>query len=131
MGTLKNDFDFLEFLKKKDQTLMALVENLHLKKKSPKLFCFVVPEKFSYLKNKITDPSCHELLENQLTEFLNSKEKVKIEFLCGEINELNLREEKEIIEKEQLLKQAYENPFVNEVKKLFKGEIKSVTKSSK
>lgn len=124
-------FDFLEFLKKKDQTLMALVENLYLKEKSPKHFCFAVPKKFSYLKNKITDSSCHELLENQLTEFLKSKEKVKIEFLCVEMKELNLREEKEIMEKDRLLKQAQENPFVNEVKRLFKGEIKSVTKSSK
>lgn len=124
-------FDFLEFLRKKDQALTALVENLCLKKKSFNHFYFAVPESFSYLKNKITEPSLHEFLEKQLTEFLNSKERVKIEVLNNESESLNLREEKKIMEKHKLLNQAKKNPFVNEVKDLFEGEIKSVIKNPK
>ena len=121
--------DFLEFLRKKDKTLTALVENLCLKKKSLNHFYFSVPEKFSYLRNKITEPSFHELLEKQLTEFLKSKERVKIEFLNSQSAEPNLKEEKKIKEKEQLFHQVKNNTFVNEVKDLFEGEIKSVIRN--
>ena len=124
-------FDFLEFVQKRDPTLSSLLELLCLKEKSSKHFYFVVPKNFSYLKNKITEPSFHKLLEKLLTEFLNSKEKVNIEFLDNKAEALNLREEKEIREKDQLFIQAQKNPFVKEVKDLFEGEIKSVTKSSK
>ena len=126
----KQRFEFLDFLKTKDKTLTALVENLSLKEKSPNHFYFILPENFSYLKNKITSPECHKVLEEQLTSFLNSNERVKIEFLYNKINKPNLREEKIIIEENNLLKQAQTNPFVNEVKNLFSAEIKSVKKSS-
>ena len=124
-------FDFLEFLRKKDPNLTALVENLSLKKKTDRHFCFSAPKKFSYLKKKMADPALHNFLEKQLTEFLKSKEKVKIEFLDGLSDELNLREEKKQIEEGQLMGQAQKNPFVQEVKDLFQGEIKSVTKIPK
>ena len=124
-------FDFIEFLRKKDQTLTALVENLTLKRKSKNHFYFTVPETFSYLKNKVTEPDFHRILENQLREFLNSKEKVTIEILDGQIKGLNLREEKKIIEKDKFLSQIQKNPFVNEVKDLFNGEIKSIIKDPK
>ena len=124
-------FDFLAFLKRRDPALASLVEHLCLKKKSPKHFYFIAPKNFSYLKNKITEPSFHKLLEKQLTEFLNSKEQVKIEFSAGKADGINLREEKEIMEKNQLFTQIQKNPFVKEVKDLFEGEIKSVIKSSK
>ena len=109
---------------------MALVENLQLKKKNSQHFYFTVPENFSYLKNKISEPSCHELLENELTKFLESEKKVKIEFLYSETNQVCLREEKKTREKEGLLKKAESNSFVNEVKDLFGGKIKTIAKSS-
>ena len=124
-------FDFIEFLRKKDQTLTALVENLTLKRKSKNHFYFTVPEAFSYLKNKVTEPDFHRILENQLREFLNSKEKVTIEILDGQIKGLSLREERKIMEEGKFLSQIQKNPFVNEVKDLFNGEIKSVIKDSK
>ena len=124
-------FDFIEFLRKKDQTLTALVENLTLKRKSKNHFYFSVPETFSYLKNKVTEPGFQKILEDQLREFLNSREKVKIEILDGKNKDLSLREERKIIEEDKFLSQVQENSFVNEVKDLFDGEIKSVTKDSK
>ena len=122
-------FDFIEFLKEKDQTLTALVENLSLRKKSARHFCFVVPESFSYLKNKLAEPSFQKLLEEQLAEFLNSEEKIRVEILDSKIKELSLREEKRVREEDQLLKQIEADSFVNEVKNLFEGEIRSVKKT--
>ena len=122
-------FDFLKFLKEKDQNLSALAEFMSIKKKSPRFFYFAMPEKFSYLKNKITNPSVHRLLEDYLTEFLNSKERVEIEFLNNN-NSASLKEEKKAIEKDQLLTKVQEDSFVNKLKDIFGGEIKSVTKKT-
>ena len=121
-------FDFLDFLRKKDQNLTALVENLYLKQKSQRDFCFTVPKNFFYLHNKITAPSCHKALEAYLTEFLNLKDSVKIEVLCNKIDGPNLREEKKMREENKFFKEAQKNPFVKEIKDVFQAEIKSVIK---
>ena len=121
-------FDFLEHLRKKEPTLTALLENLCFKKKSYNHFCLIVPEKFFYLKNKITEPSFQKILERELSQFLNSKEKIKIEVLNSQKPDINLRQEKEKIEKDKLINHANQNSFVKEIKDLFDAEIKSVTK---
>ena len=121
-------FDFLNFLRKKDQTLSALVEMLSLKRKAQNHFCFTVPEKFSYLQNKIKKPSYQKVLENYLIEFLGLKDSIKLEFLYSKIEGLNLREEKKIKEQEKLVHQAKTNSFVKEVKDIFQAKIKSVEK---
>ena len=122
-------FDFLEQLRKKEPTLVALLENLGFKKKSSKHFCLIVPEKFFYLKNKITEPSFQKILERELSQFLNSTEKIKIEVLSQNNPTINLKQEKQKIEKDKLISHVNQNAFVDEIKTLFEGEIKSVTKS--
>ncbi len=124
-------FEFIEFLRKKDPALTAHVENLTLKRKSGRHFYFTAPEKFSYLKNKVMEPSFRKLLEEYLTEFLNSGEKAEVEIVNGQAQGPSLREEKKIREEDETRSQIQKNPFVNDVKEIFNGEIQSVVKDSK
>ena len=48
----EKSLDFLDYLKGKDQSLSALIENLSLKQKDSSRFYFIVPASFSYLKKK-------------------------------------------------------------------------------
>ncbi|MCZ0932121.1 MAG: DNA polymerase III subunit gamma/tau, partial [Oligoflexia bacterium] len=123
-------FEFLEHLRKRDRSLAGLIENLSFKKKSPTLFCLFVPESFSYLKKKVEEKSFRKLLEQELSFFLKTKEKLKIDFFNKE-SLISLREEERSLEKNKLLRQARDNPFVNQVTDLFDGKIKSVKKIDK
>ena len=120
--------DFLDYLKEKDQTLTALVEQLSLSQKSQTSFCFTVPENFSYLHNKITEPSQHKVLEAHLKDFLKIEKDIKIEILCNKIQGLNLKREKQKKEKDALFKKAEEISFLKDVRSVFQAEIKSVIK---
>lgn len=122
--------DFLEYLKKKDPLLSGWVEQLCLNQKSPEHFCFTVPEKFSYLYNKITEPAHSKSLENYLMEFLKLDESVKIEFLSGDIKEPNLKMERMQKEEKELSKLAMEDAFLKEVETLFQAGIKRVEKKN-
>ena len=122
--------DFLEYLKEKDQILSEWVEQLYLIQKSSKHFCFTVPEKFSYLYNKVTAPSNFRALETCLGEFLNLKENIKVDILYDNTTEPNLREEKQKKKEEELFKTAQEDSFLKEVKSLFQAKIKRVERKS-
>ncbi|MDE0092566.1 MAG: DNA polymerase III subunit gamma/tau [Oligoflexia bacterium] len=124
-------FDFLEHLRKKDQSLASLIENVSFKRKNASSFCLFIPENFSYLKKKMEEKAFRKLLERELSFFLKTKENLTIEFLLNKSAQLSLREEKKSIEKNKLLKEAKNNPFVNQVKNLFDGKIKSVKKIDK
>ena len=123
-------FEFLEHLRKRDHSLASLIENLSFKKKSRSLFYLLVPESFSYLKKKIEGESFRKLLEQELSLFLKTKEKLKIDFFNKE-SLISLREEEKSLEENKLLKQARDNPFVNQVTDLFNGKIKSIKKIDK
>ena len=124
-------FEFVEHLRKKDQSLAGLIENLSFKKKSSNLFCFHVPNSFSYLKKKLEDKSLHLQLEQELSLFLQTKENLKISFLVKKEPFLSLREEKKNLEEKKLLDQASANSFVNQITNVFNGKIKSVKKIDK
>ena len=124
-------FAFIEQIRQKDQSLAGLIENLSFKKKAPAFFCLFIPEKFSYLKKKTSEESFRRFLEQELSLFLKTKEKIKIEFLLSRDSLTSLRDEEKFLEKNELLKQAAEDPFVNQVTELFKGRIKSVKKIDK
>ena len=116
--------DFLKYLHTKDPLLKGLVEQLSLTQKSARHFCFKAPEKFSYLYNKIQEPSKIQDLENYLKDFLDFKDEIKVEILCGDKKELVLKEEQKQKEKRDLFQMAQENAFVKEVKALFQAEVK-------
>ena len=126
--------NFLEFLKKTDVLKASLVEKVDIKEIHPQHFCFTIPDHFSYLKKRMTDSSFHKFLREQLTKFLNFQtqeeiDQVKIEFSYS--NEALPVEEKKNKTEEQFLKQIQDNPFVNEVQKVFGGAIQSVIKVPK
>ena len=124
-------FKFIEYLRKKDRSLAGLIENLSLKKESLNLFCFHVPDNFSYLKKKLEDKSLQKQLKKELSCFLETKEDLKINFIFKKEPFLSLREEKKTLEKKKLLSQARANSFVNEITNVFNGKIKSVKKIDK
>ena len=133
-NSLKNfekRFEFIEHLRKKDKSLAGLIENLSFKKKSSTLYCLFIPESFSFFKKRVEEESFRKMLERELSLFLKTKEKLKINFFFNKESLTSLREEKKSLEKTQLLKQAEDNPFVNQVTKLFDGKIKSVKKIDK
>ena len=122
--------NFLEFLKKTDIPKASLLEKVDIKKIYPRQFCFTIPENFPYLKKGITSSSSHKFLEEQLTDFLKSKTKVKIEFSYSNKDVIQIEEEKNKTE-ERFLKQIQNNSFVNEVRKVFGGDIQSIIKTSR
>ena len=124
-------FEFVEHLRKKDPSLAGLIENLSFEKKSSSLFYFYIPESFSYLKKKMEEKSFHQRLEQELSLFLQTNKKLKINFFFNKKPLLSLRAEKKYLEEGQLLKEARDNPFVNQMTNLFKGKIKQVKKLDK
>ena len=130
-GDFEERFEFVEYLRKKNQALAGLIEKLSFKQKSSTLFCFHAPDSFSYLKKKLEDKSLHNQLEQELSLFLQTKENVKINFLFKKEPFLSLSSEKKILENKKLLKQAKANSFVNQITAVFDGKIKSVKKIDK
>ena len=131
LKSFEKRFDFIEHLRKKDQSMAGLIENLSIKMKSPHQFLFFVPERFSYLKKKIEEKSFCQLLEQELSSFLQIKEKLEIKFLLNKEQQASLREEKKHLEENELFNQAKNSAFVNQVTHLFAGKIKSVKKIDK
>ena len=131
LKNFEKSFEFIEYLRKKDKSLAGLIENLSFKKKSSKLFYLFIPESFSFFKKRVEDKSFCKMLEQELSLFLNTKEKLKINFFFKKNSLISLREEKKSLEESQLLKQAGDHPFVSQVTKLFDGRIKSVKKIDK
>ncbi|MCY4320969.1 MAG: hypothetical protein OXC37_00975, partial [Bdellovibrionaceae bacterium] len=124
-------FEFIEYLRKRDQNLAALMENISFKKESSNLFHLFIPESFSFYKKKIEEKNFFKNLEKELKLFLNTSEEVNIGFSFYKEPLVSIREEKKSIEQSELLKQAKNNSFVNQVTHLFKGKIKSVKKIDK
>ena len=131
LKSFEKRFDFIEHLRTKDQSMAGLVENLSIKVKGSHQFYFFIPESFSYLKKKVEEKAFHTLLEQELSFFLKAKDKLKIDFFLNKEQEKSLREEKKSLEEGELLSQAKNNDFVNEVTHLFDGQIKSVKKVDK
>ena len=128
--SFERGFEFVEFLRKRDQALAGLAENLSLRQKSPGHFCFGAPKKNPFLQDKIAQSSVRGSLEKQLRDFLRCPEKTRIEFSSGKEGDLSLREEREEREKSRLLSQAQKNPFVQEITSLFGGTISRAVKRS-
>ena len=109
-----------------------MIENLSFKKKSPSHFCLFIPNSFSYLQKKTEEEGFREWLEKELRLFLQTEDNLKIEFFLNKHTKTSsLRSEKKYLEENELLKQAKENAFVNQVTGFFSGKIKSVKKIDK
>ena len=121
----KRRFAFLSFVKEKAPTLAPYLENMCLKEKTKEGFCFLIPSNISpWLKGKTSSSDTHQKLENLLTEFLQSPQKIKFS-LCKEGEPaLSLMEEKKIRDKESFIKQTQSDPFINKIKELFDADIK-------
>ena len=126
----KKWFAFIEFVRKKDPKLAALVEVLSPKSGNSDTVTFLFPEKMAFL-TQLTEPKTHQLLENLLTDFMKSKKRFKIQFQNSKEIFPSLGEQKQDDEAKALMEQAVASPFVQTVNKVFKGQIKNVLKMEK
>ena len=123
----KKWFAFIEFVRKKDPMLAAMIEVLSPKLGNSDTVTFSFPEKSAFLK-QLTEPKTHHLLEDLLTDFMKSEIKIKIQFQNSKTPSPSLWEQREDDEAKTLMDQAVSSPFVQTVNKVFKGKIKSVSK---
>ena len=126
----KKWFAFIEFVRKKDPKLAALVEVLSPKSGNSDTVTFLFPEKMAFL-TQLTEPKTHQLLENLLTDFMKSKKRFKVQFQNSKEIFPSLGAQKQDDEAKALMEQAVASPFVQTVNKVFKGQIKNVLKMEK
>ena len=124
-------FEFLDQLKKKDPLLGSLIDHLSFKRISSLEFKVFIPKQFSYLEKKLEQSDIKKKLEQELSLFLNLEQKTKLIYQVTENLEQSLKQEKDQKEKEELLKQAEENAFIQDLKQTFNGKIRSVKKIDK
>ena len=126
----KKWFTFIDFIRKKDPKLAALVEVLSPQPVNSNEVTFLFPEKMFFLK-QLTEPETHQLLEDLLTDFMKSKKKLKIQFKNSKNKVPSLWKQKQDDEAKALREGAVANSFVKTVNKVFQGQIKNVTKMEK
>lgn len=124
-------FEFLDQLKKKDPLLGSLIDHLSFRRISSLEFKVFIPKQFSYLEKKLEQSDIKKKLERELSLFLNLEQKTKLIYQVTENLEQSLKQEKDQKEKEELLKQAEESAFIQELKHTFNGRIRSVKKIDK
>ena len=124
-------FEFLDQLKKKDHLLGSLIDHLSFRRISSLEFKVFIPKQFSYLEKKLKQSDIKKKLEQELSLFLNLEQKTKLIYQVTENLEQSLKQEKDQKEKEELLKQAEENAFIQDLKHTFNGKIRSVKKIDK
>ncbi len=133
LSKTKKDFDhfgFLDFLRGVDSGLSSLFEHLSFKEKNQTSYIYLLPEAFSYMKNKLTDTKTHKFLEQKLNEYLQTDSKISIKFETSLKANRNLKTEKKEQDQKILLKQIQEDPFIKDVTEVFQGNIKSVSKET-
>ena len=130
-SSFENRLEFLDHLKKKDPLLGSLIDQLSFKRTSQLEFIISIPKPFSYLKKKLEQPYIKNKLEQELSLFLKLNQKARFLYQLEESLEQNLKQEKEKQEREELLKKAEENPFIQDMKQVFKGKIRSVKRIDK
>ena len=121
----KNDiFLFIDFIRKKNTALASVFENLKFKEYKNDQIVFIVPESFSYAKNKLQDEKNHHFLESSFNEFLKFNTKVSFcfEFSKEKLN-TSLQKEREKQNQQQFLQNASEDSFVKEVTDIFDATI--------
>jgi len=123
--------DFLDYIKKKDPLLGSLIDHLSFKRKSELEFIVCVPKNFPYLKNQLEQKEIQKKLERELALFLNLNQKARLFCRLEENIDQSLSQEKDKNEREKLLKQAEDNPFIQDLKHVFKGKIQSVKRIDK
>ena len=124
-------FEFLNQLKKKDPLLGSLIDHLSFRRISSLEFKVFIPKQFSYLEKKLEQSDIKKKLERELSLFLNLEQKTKLIYQVTENLEQSLKQEKDQKEKEELLKQAEENAFIQDLKHAFNVRIRSIKKIDK
>ena len=120
-------FNFIDFLKKKDQKLAASIENLSLEFSSENRFTLLIPKNNTFLQF-LTEPKTHKSLETFLTDFLKLKKKLEIQFQISPQERLSLKTEKLKKEEKELFQKIQSDPFVKKINQVFKGKIKTISK---
>ena len=120
---------FIKFLEPLNPSLAGTIANLSLKGFSGRSFIFHEPS-FEYVKVKITQKENFQFLQEKLNLFLKSSKQYTIQFQNSSENKplATLEEAKKKKEREDLLKQAHSDSFIQTLNRIFEGNIKSVTR---
>lgn len=123
---------FIEFLTPRNPSLAGTLANLSLKEQLGNNFIFFEPS-FEYIKTKIMEPETFLFLKKQLNLFLKSPtNEFTIQFQNSLKKEpsLTLKTLKQKKEKDELLKEAHLDPFIQKLNQTFEGDIKSIQSKS-
>ena len=120
----------MDFLKKQDPLRGCFFENLSFKEQIENTFIYRIPSNFSSMKKEMLQAQNHQFFEDNLNQFLKTKNKFKIKFEISKQPSSTLKEEKDIKDQNQLFQKIQKNPFLKEVNKIFKTEIKNISKDT-
>ena len=130
-SAFEDRFEFLEYLKKKDPILSSFIAHFSFERVSRFDFKVFISEDLDRLEKHLEEREIKQKLEQELSRFLDLKQKVRLVYQVKEKGEASLKEEKEHREQQELFKKAEDKNLTQDIKEIFKGKIRSVKKIDK
>ena len=123
--------DVVEKIKAVNGMIGAQLENCALAEVKDNKVLLAVPEKLKFLYDKLNQPDFRKKVANYLATFWGGQYQVEVQLANSESRQAaatpkQVAEKQETVRQDEVKKQIEAHPFVQNAKKMFKAEIKSI-----